>query len=227
MNDKLNYPVFYFKYFIPAKMRSVLKKSVIYFLKFFKMEINLIYNDTFATQNFRNKTWTEDFCDFVLKTFKPESVIDFGCGTGDILAPFEKRNLNVLGIDGSFSNKKYSHIRKENFQIFDIREKYPNKNKYDLCICMEVAEHIDEKYSETLIHNITNSAPILIFTAAGPGQEGNDHCNLQPKSWWMEKLRKYDFEYDDNLTNDFILHMSNMNDVQSWYIENLMIYRKF
>ncbi len=149
----------------------------------------------------------------------------YGCGTGDLLAPFEKRGLAVLGIDGSKVSQKYSAIR--NLVVFDLRKKYEPESKYDLCICLEVAEHIEQRYSNVLVGNLISSSPDnIIFSAAPPGQGGRDHANLKPYEWWIQKFNKHGFEFREQLTERFKREMKKFPSIQRYYVDNLLIFGK-
>ena len=205
------------KYLLPLLSRP---------LRILRKDLDFLYNKEFATNPLYSKIWAGDFCNLILEMFNPKSVIDFGCGTGDILAPFEKKGITVLGMDGSKTNMKYSKIKRSNFILFDLRKKYESKRKCDLCLCLEAAEHIGENYSDRLVETLTQSSPTVIFTAAPPGQEGRDHVNLKPCAWWIEKFQKYNFKYDGKITDSLKKKMENISDVQRYYIDNLMVFKR-
>jgi len=199
-----------------------------YKLLFFKLinkDIDFIYDEEFATSNLRNKNWDE-ISSIIINQFNPKSIIDFGCGTGDILSSFEKKGITVLGIDGSKANRKYSKIKKENFILFDLRKKFENNKKYDICLCMEVAEHIEEKYSNNLINNLTSSSKLIIFTAAPPGQGGLDHCNEKEYHWWIKRFNQHDYILDCDLTKCLKKEIAKILGDDNAYVRNLLIFKK-
>ena len=53
-----------------------------------------------------------------------------------------------------------------------------------------MAEHIEEKSSDTFIDNLATAADIILFSAAVRGQGGDFHVNEQPLSYWKEKFMK-------------------------------------
>lgn len=189
-------------------------------------DINDFYDESWSMGPFRNKTWVESFCTLILKIFNPRSIIDFGCGSGDILAPFENRGVSILGIDGSKACQKNRKIRKDNFILFDLRNKYKCKEKYDICFCFEVAEHIKEEYSERLIENLTESSSTILFTAAPYGQGGLDHINLKSYGWWIRIFQIYGFSFDEQLTDNLKKNMEKIVGIQEWYINNMMVFKE-
>ncbi len=210
---------------IPLKCRQLLKTIQIRLLPVGKTDINYFYDDNFAASPLRNKAWAENFSDIILNAFNPKSVIDFGCGTGDLLYPFEKKGIEVLGIDGSSANRNHCKINKDNFLLFDIRDIYKSKKKYDLCFCLEVAEHIEEKHSNSLIDSLTQSSSSIVFTAAPPWQLGVHHVNLKPYSWWVKKFEAVNFIFDKSLTENLKQKMKKIPGIQNWYIKNLLVFR--
>jgi len=216
---------------LPAPFRKQLQQLKTHLkvklLRIARQDIDYFYDEGFATSPFRNKSWTPYFCDLILSRFSPQSIIDFGCGTGDILKPFEAKGLDVLGIDGSQANQTHCQLATGNFWLRDLRDKIHLDRQYDLCICVEVAEHIEEKYSDTLIQNLATASALIIFTAAPPGQdEGIDHCNLKPPQWWIDKFEKIGFGFDRASTSWLKAELSQNAAVQPWYIENLHIFSK-
>jgi 2-polyprenyl-3-methyl-5-hydroxy-6-metoxy-1,4-benzoquinol methylase len=191
-----------------------------------KKDIDYFYNESFAQTSLRDKIWIQDFCDLILKTFEPRSIIDFGCGTGDILKPFETNGISILGIDGSKANKKYAKIKKRNFIIFDLRKCYQLKKLYDLCFCFEVAEHIEEQYSDILIDNLARASSIILFTAAPQGQLGVNHINLKPYQWWCKKFVKHNFKLCNPLTKSIKKRMLSIPNMSEWYTNNLLVFKK-
>jgi 2-polyprenyl-3-methyl-5-hydroxy-6-metoxy-1,4-benzoquinol methylase len=210
---------------LPPSCARLLKTILIKFLLITKKDLNYFYNEDFATTPLRNKAWAEDFCGVILKTFNPKSVIDFGCATGDLLYPFEKKGVEILGIDGSRANYNHCKINKDNFFLFDIRNTYKSKKKYDLCFCLEVAEHIEEKYSDVLINNLIQSSSRIVFSAEPTGQEGVNHINLKPYAWWIKKFEAANFKLDKSLTEYLKQEMTKIPGIYAWYIKNLLIFR--
>ena len=73
---------------------------------------------------------------------------------------------------------------------------------------------------------LTRLAPVILFTAASPGQGGTDHVNEQPPSYWMAKFRERGFEHERDQSQRWSDTWKAAADVESWYYENLMIFRR-
>lgn len=90
-----------------------------------------------------------------------KTILEIGCGEGGNLLPFAQKGCKVCGIDISENRiaQAKSIYRKENihaeFICSDIF-KYDFRNrKFDLIICHDVIEHIENKYALiTLLHHL-------------------------------------------------------------------------
>jgi hypothetical protein len=51
---------------------------------------------------------------------------------------------------------------------------------------LECAEHLPAHRAAPLVEWLTKSAPIVVFSAAIPGQGGKGHINEQPPDYWND-----------------------------------------
>lgn len=168
------------------------------------------------------------FVDVVLKYYKPQSIVDIGCGAGIYLNEFDKRGVkNLLGIDGAPAANTEFLLDKSKLIIFDLAQKYKFKEKYDLCLCLEVAEHLEERDADILVETIIESSDNIIFTAAVPGQGPRSigHINEQPHSYWIEKFKLKNFIYLESRTQEMREEMKEKG-VVWWIVNNLMVFSK-
>lgn len=66
--------------------------------------------------------------------------------------------------------------------------------RVDLVHCQEVVEHIEEMFVDHLLNSFA-CGRILVMTHALPGQGGYHHVNLQPPEYWIDNLKRYNFEF--------------------------------
>lgn len=127
---------------------------------------------------------------YIFDKYSPDSVLDLGCGLGGYIQKFNEWGTpHVFGIDG-FKETKY-FLCDGNYLQHDLAESIDLEKTYDIVICVEVAEHIHEKYADQLISNILRHAgKMVIFSAARPGQPGNNHINCKPTSSWLNKWER-------------------------------------
>ncbi|MFA5131515.1 MAG: class I SAM-dependent methyltransferase [Patescibacteria group bacterium] len=168
------------------------------------------------------------FVDIILKYYSPASVVDIGCGAGLYLQEFQRRGIkDILGLDGSPAAAAEFLLEKDKLIIFDLAKKYKFAKKYDLSLCLEVAEHLPEADADTLVETIINAADNIIFTAAvlGQGPRSIGHINEQPHSYWIEKFREKGFRYLEARTEEMKKIMGAQG-VVWWLVNNLMIFEK-
>ena len=112
--------------------------------------------------------------------WNPTSVLDYGCGKGQILQHFQQQfpNTEWYGYDPAV--QEYSVI---------------NKNNYECVFCNDVLEHIEpENLSHVLTHIkvlATNYIWLRIDTQPARKflEDGrNAHLILENKDWWLSKL---------------------------------------
>src|SRR5580704_15541831 len=79
----------------------------------------------------------------VLSLLPARSVIDVGCGVGTWTSKFLESGVpSVLGIDGDYVNRDLLRIPPECFAAFDLAKPIQIDKRFDLAICLEVAEHL-------------------------------------------------------------------------------------
>lgn len=133
----------------------------------------------------------------VCELVSPKSVIDFGCAVGSWLRAFDECGPldRMLGLDGEWLKGKRLLIPEECIEYADFTERYelPEGVRFDLAVCLEVAEHIDEASGEILLDNLVKASDVVLFSAAIPLQGGTGHINEQWQSYWIHKfeLRNY------------------------------------
>lgn len=159
----------------------------------------------------------------LIELLNPKSVIDIGCGSGEFLKVFlekKKEKIKIFGIDGEYV-LPHLLIPKKYFKPIDLSKKFKITNKgFDLAICLEVAEHLPNDSGEYLIKTLTDLSPIVLFSAAIPGQGGTDHLNEQWQEYWARIFKKYGFSASDIIRERI---WKNKN-VKVWYRQNSILY---
>jgi 2-polyprenyl-3-methyl-5-hydroxy-6-metoxy-1,4-benzoquinol methylase len=158
--------------------------------------------------------------------FKPKSVIDIGCGCGIYLKYFAERGVEIIGYDGSPAALKESLVG-DKIKIFDLARPLRLEKKFDLALCLEVAEHLEEKDADTLVETLINLSNTIIFTAAVPGQGPRSigHINEQWPEYWIAKFVSKGFTFQEKLTARLKEKLKDKN-VVWWLTQNLMIFSR-
>lgn len=164
--------------------------------------------------------------DILIKYFKPESVIDIGCGAGIYLKEFYNQKIEILGYDGSPAALEGSLVG-DKIKLHDLCEPINLDRKFDLCLCFEVAEHLKPEYSEILVETLIKLSSTVVFTAATPGQgpESIGHINERPHEFWIDLFEEKGFVHKKELTEKIKTEMKSKK-VVWWIVKNLMVFKK-
>lgn len=161
----------------------------------------------------------------LIKMFHPKSVLDVGCGTGTWLRSFLEWGVNdVAGMDGDFVNRSLLHenIAEHNFIACDLTAPFNLGRKFDIVISLEVAEHLPASSAAGFIHSLALHGDTIIFSAALPGQGGQNHINEQWKDYWISYFAKEGYKVYDLLRP---LIWNNLL-VDWWYKQNILVFSK-
>jgi SAM-dependent methyltransferase len=158
----------------------------------------------------------EETLRLTIARFQPHSVLDVGCGTGQSLAYFLENGIDAWGVEGSRMARRRSKYPRRIIRG-DLRRPLSLKRKFDLVWCYEVAEHIDPVFADTFVESLTAHAPVVVISAAPPGQGGEGHVNEQPQSYWIDKAANNGFNLDLAATAE-------LQATQELYSANAMVF---
>ncbi|MFC4873600.1 class I SAM-dependent methyltransferase [Negadavirga shengliensis] len=153
---------------------------------------------------------------------KPESVLDVGCGIGTWLHVFKNQGVQeVFGIDGDYVDGEMlsKYIDQNEFQALDLEKSFDLDKKFDLVISLEVAEHLNEYTAHIFVDSICRHSDIILFSAAIPGQGGQNHINEQWPEYWARIFQKHGYVFLDPI-RPLIWEDSR---VDFWYRQNIFL----
>jgi len=157
----------------------------------------------------------------LVERYRPRSVVDVGCGAGYFLDAF--RNCGVtrrLGVDGPFNNGHLVRERGHDFVAVDLQAQKLSVGRFDLALCLEVAEHLPAERASALVEGLIETAAVVAFSAAVPRQLGEGHVHLRPQSFWASLFAEHDF-----IAHDVVRPVVWSDDnVSWWYAQNLLVY---
>ena len=174
------------------------------------------------TEELHNTRSAEEIIPVLIDLFHPASVIDVGCGIGTFLAVFRRYGVaDLLGMDGHWVNKELlgKYISTAEFREADLQQPLRIDRRFDLALCLEVAEHLRPEAAEVLVHSLVQLSDIIIFSAALPGQGGENHINEQYVDYWQEKFLAHDYYFHDVFRPWF---WNNPN-IFWWYRQNMFL----
>ena len=159
----------------------------------------------------------------LIDLFDPKSVLDVGCGIGTWLHSFQQHGVNdIMGIDGDFVDRSLlkEYVEEKKFSPLDLSKAFNLDRKFDMVISLEVAEHLPERSADDFITSLCNHSDLVIFSAAIPGQGGQNHVNEQWMAYWIEKFEARHFKHYDIMRP----LLWNEHKVDWWYKQNMMVF---
>lgn len=159
----------------------------------------------------------------IFQMFQPQSLIDVGCGCGTWTAALKKAGIpSVMGIDGDYVKLEQLLIKPEEFQRRNLLQPLNLDKKFDLALCLEVAEHLEGSRADSFVRDLTSLADLVVFSAAIPGQGGTHHVNEQWPSYWISRFTANGFKAVDCLRPQ----IWNITEVAWWYKQNMFVFAK-
>lgn len=228
---KCKYPTFY-KIMCYVKIPHMMKTLCLFtasrFKKYSSADLDLLYDRNFYSfkANFIS-SYSKAIAKVCYDKFHPQSVIDVGCGQGFLLHRFKKRNIRIRGIEGSSYAIANSVIDSNYITKHDLRKPFSVGEKFDLCFCLEVAEHLPEAYATVLISTLTSLSNLIVFSAAAPGQGGTNHINEKPKRYWIGRFDKKSFGFLKELTEELQQAFRREGDkIPAYLCNNVMVFSR-
>ena len=177
----------------------------------------------FASQRSGSLRSAQVVVPLVVNLFKPRSIVDVGCGIGTWASVALDAGVGtVVGLDGDYVNQDALLIPKSHFIGCDLNAVGGDTKvgRFDVAMCLEVAEHLVADRSQGFIDFLTGLAPIVVFGAALPAQGGTHHINERWPSAWVEMFSLRAFQLVD------ILRPRIWNDsrVAYWYRQNTVVF---
>ena len=156
----------------------------------------------------------------LVERYEPQHVIDVGCGEGWWGYEFTKHGCTVTGVDGSHivGHCEVPMVAADLAKVGSLTP-FAASGPFDMAVCLEVAEHLPPERAESFVDELCALAPVVVFSAAIPGQTGAGHVNCQWQTWWAAK-----FQDRCRLTSRDISRATWTDDaVEPWYRQNLFV----
>jgi SAM-dependent methyltransferase len=165
-----------------------------------------------------SNTYAPEIWDWMINN-NIKSVIDVGCGEGYSTKYFYDNGCEVLGIEGGI-NAINNSIIKEKIICHDYTESpfIPSKI-YDAVWCCEFVEHVMEEFIENFLITF-DYAKNIFLTHAVPGQNGYHHVNEQNSDYWISKIEKRGFKFNENVSLEL------RNTSKALWIKSLLVFNK-
>jgi SAM-dependent methyltransferase len=157
----------------------------------------------------------------VIEQLKVDSLLDVGCGAGAWLAEYRRQGVPIcVGVDGDYVKPSSLLVSGSTFVARDVAKPFDLGQRFDVVQCLEVGEHLEPLASRTLVRNLVQHGDMVVFSAAIPGQGGENHINEQPYEFWRTLFAEHGYFPYDFLRPLLI----NRKAVEIWYRNNMMLY---
>lgn len=127
---------------------------------------------------------------YIIQKFNIKTAIDLGSGLGYAAKWFFEQGVDITPVDGLEFNVANSLIPAIQH---DLTKGNLEHSKVDFINCIEVVEHIEEKFLPNLMKTFS-LANFVLITHAVPGQKGWHHVNCQDSDYWINNFKNYGFE---------------------------------
>lgn len=175
----------------------------------------------FAYVNSGSLISAERLLPFLLNSVEISSVLDVGCGQGAWLSVWKKLGVeDIAGVDGDYVDREELLIPEILFKPFDLNSQFDLNRKFDLVQCLEVAEHLPDSSATELIASLCAHGELVLFSAAPPGQGGDNHVNEQPYDYWRKLFSQHGYD-----AYDFVRPLvADDHAIEPWYRFNTFLY---
>lgn len=159
----------------------------------------------------------------LLNIVKVQGVLDVGCGRAAWLKAFLDNGVtDIHGLDGSWVKPDSLLIDPSAFTPTDLTQPLKCARTYDLAVCLEVVEHLPAAAGRALVRELARATPLVLFSAAIPGQGGVNHVNEQWPPYWTDLFAQLDFVRLDPIRR----HIWQDPRVDDWYRQNICLFAR-
>jgi hypothetical protein len=157
----------------------------------------------------------------LLSAWRPDSVLDVGCGAGAWLAAWRAAGIGDLhGVDTAAIEDSGYLLDAGSFTQRDLSRPFDLGRRFSLVQSLEVAEHLPEAVATGFVRSLCRHSDIVLFSAAPPGQGGLHHVNEQPYAYWQARFAAEGYRPIDWLRP----LIARDGEISWWYRYNILLF---
>jgi len=155
-----------------------------------------MYKDLHGRQLLQQETENRESASTILGILfeyaRPSSVLDVGCGLGTWMSVAKSLGVaDVRGLEGEWLNPSQLVVDPNLVSHVDLEQGFALNRRFDLVICLEVAEHVSASAADQLVASLTAHSDLVLFSAAIPLQGGHHHVNEQFPDYWRIRFEQH------------------------------------
>ncbi|CAD0183364.1 hypothetical protein RUESEDTHA_00229 [Ruegeria sp. THAF57] len=174
------------------------------------------HHDEIDQRRYSNSRLAQEIFDVL----KPRSAVDVGCGIGLLISDLRELGVEVQGLEGTWLDDDAPVLPAAYYTLLDLEKPFTLERRYDLCSCIEVAEHLEPARADSFVADLCALSDVIVFSAAIGGQGGKGHKNEQWQEYWCHKFEAQGYgTYDpfrDRLRRD--------EKVLPWLQQNVLMF---
>jgi SAM-dependent methyltransferase len=158
----------------------------------------------------------------LLSAWPINSVLDVGCARGTWLREWAQAGIDDFhGVDGRDADEARLSIDRSHFTAVNLARGFDLGRQFDLVQSLEVAEHLPSSASAEFVASLVrHSRGLVLFSAAPPGQGGENHINEQSYDFWRGHFSDWGYHAIDCIRP----RLKGNKAVSYWYRFNLLLY---
>jgi SAM-dependent methyltransferase len=155
-----------------------------------------------------------------------QSFADVGAGSGVFAAELIRRGKQAIAFERSTAGRVFARLQGVEARRFDLSADQPRIGEWEVAYCLEVAEHLPAPFGPALVATLVAAAPVVVFSAAAPGQGGLGHINEQPPEYWIAAFEAGGGGYDSEATFKLRARLAEYGVAAPWYRDNPLVFRR-
>jgi len=134
--------------------------------------------------------------EWLVKNYSFHHFCDIGGSIGTLALMMAQLGKDAYVVDGCEKGWKdgKTGVARDHYAVFDmsrpIQDLLP-RHCFDMTTSFEVTEHVPRENLDGFIKNLAWLAPIHVCSLHVDGAECDNHYNVRPLEWWVEKFAEH------------------------------------